>query len=214
MKRLVVLVGFACVLFSSVAWGQNQVTVTTPGTAVQSSYSEQIQFGFGVNHRNFSLQFGGPGRSPFGGGGFSSPLDGTTFGIPFLGGSVNGNLSIEAAQGFSRSVTTTAPTVTLTNGVPGFVFSGTVEPFITGLFPVVGAGLPAFGPPPVSRIRCLLDSGQIELKKDSAGNSQLVINELPTRRTRIEPEPEPSRTNSDSSNSFRRALEKYAGPKR
>ena len=212
MRCLVGLVGVAGALLNSLVSAQ-QVTVTAPATTVSSDYSEHFRFGFGINHKNFSLQFGGPRRSPFGGGGFSSPLEGTTFGIPFRGGSVNGNLSIEAAQGFSRSLTTTAPTITLTNGVPGFVFSGTVEPFITGLFPVVGAGVPAFGPPPVSRIRSLLDSGQVELKKDSAGNSQLIINELPTRRTRVEPEPEPTRTNADSSNSFRRALEKYAGPK-
>jgi hypothetical protein len=191
-----------------------QVTVTAPATTVSDSFSEHIGVSFGINHPNFSIGFGGPGASGFGGGGFSGPLDGLSFGIPLRGGKVNGNLSITAGQSFSRSLTTTAPTITLMNGVPGFVFSGTVEPFITGLNPVLGAGVPSNLPAPVSRVRSLLDSGEIQLKKDSDGNTRLMINEPPTRRTRIEPEAEPTRTNSDSSNSFRRALEKYAGPKR
>jgi hypothetical protein len=201
----------------SVVFAQ-QVTVTAPATSISSDYSEHFRFGFGINHKNFSLNFGGPGRAPFGGGGFGTPLEGLSFGLPLGGGSVNGNLSIEAAQGFSRSMTTTAPTMTLTNGVPGFMFSGTVEPFITGLFPVVGAGGPTFAPPPVSRIRSLLDSGQIELTKDESGNAKLVVNEIPTRRSRTKPdadvEAETVRSDTNTSNSFRRALEKYAAPKR
>ncbi len=213
MKCLVVLLGITVSLSNGIASAQ-QVTVTTPSTAVSESFSERFGVGLNINHPNFSLGFGGPGRAGFGGGGFSGPLDGLSIGIPLRGGKMNANLSLTAGQSFSRGVTTTAPTITLTNGVPGSVFSGTLDPFVTGLFPVIGAGMPISKPPMVSRVRGLMETGQIELQKDSAGNSKLFINELPTRRAQVERDPEPSRTNSDSSNSFRRALEKYAGPKR
>jgi hypothetical protein len=214
MRCALVVVGLVAIHSSSVAFAQ-QVTVTTPATTVTESFSERVGVGFNLNHPNFSLGFGGPGRGGFGGGGFSEPLDGLSVGIPLRGGRANGNLSITAGQSFSRGVTTTAPTITVMNGVPGFVFGGTLEPFVTRLNPVVGAGMPANLPAPVSRVRSLLDSGEVQVKKDADGNTRLVINEPAPRRPRAEPEPEdePVRAKSDSSNSFRRALEKYAGPK-
>ena len=211
MRCFVVLVALAGVLCSSVAHAQ-QVTVTAPATTVSDSFSERIGVGFGINHPNFSLGFGGPGAGGFGGGGLAPPLDGLTFGIPLRGGRVNGNLSITAGQSFSRSLTTTAPTITVMNGVPGFVFSGTLEPFVTGLFPIVGAGLPSNLPTPVSRVRSLLETGEIQLQEDASGNKRLLFNEPPRRRAA--PEPEPSRNDSSSPDQFRRALERYAGPKR
>jgi hypothetical protein len=215
MRCFAIFAGLVAIQFSSVAIAQ-QVSVTAPSTNVSQSFSERVGVGFNLNHPNFSLGFGGPGRGGFGGGGFSGPLDGLSSGLSLRGGKVNANFSLTAGQSFSRSLTTTAPTITVMNGVPGFIFSGTLEPFVTRLNPVVGAGMPANQPAPVSRVRNLLDTGEIQLKKDSDGNTRLVINEPPPRRTRIEPEPEaePARANSDSSNTFRRALEKYGGSKR
>jgi hypothetical protein len=209
MRCAAVLVGLGVFLSTSVAQAQ-QVTVTAPSTSVSDSFSERFGVGFGVNHPNFFFGF----RGPSGGGGTAPPLDGLTVGIPLRGGKVNGSLSLTAGQSFSRGLSTVAPTITLMNGVPGSVFSGTLAPFVTGLVPVVAAGSPVDAPPPVSRVRSMLELGQIQVQKDDTGNARLVVNDPPPRRPRTDPEPEPPRAKSDSAGSFRQSLEKYAGSKR
>ena len=209
MKHFVVA-GLGWVLFASVAWGQ-QVTVTVPSTSVQSRFSERIGVGFNVNHPNFSLRVNN-GRAGSGLSGSGAPLGGASVDIPFRSGKANGNLSIFAGQEFSQTVTTTAPMLTVTNGVPGFMFGGTVQPFVTRLTPVVGAGPQFDQPTAVSPVQAMLMRGDIRLQKDPTGDAQLVVPEPPRRRTVLEPER--SKTDRDSSSEFRRAMEKYTSPKK
>jgi general secretion pathway protein D len=71
--------------------------------------------------------------------------DGLTFGIAFLS-DIEVFLFLEAAQQNNRGNVLTAPKVTLFNGQFAFVFSGSIEPFVTALNPVVAAGAVAFDP--------------------------------------------------------------------
>jgi len=62
---------------------------------------------------------------------------------------VNAQL-ISGGQGSTRSVSSTSASLTLTDGVPGFIAASTLRPFVTGLVPVVGdygGGMaPVYGP--------------------------------------------------------------------
>jgi general secretion pathway protein D len=71
--------------------------------------------------------------------------DGLSFGIAFLS-DIEVFLFLEAAQQNNRGNVLTAPKVTLFNGQFAFVFSGSIEPFVTALNPVVAAGAVAFDP--------------------------------------------------------------------
>jgi general secretion pathway protein D len=91
-------------------------------------------------------------KIPFRTGGFGNgrptgfvPGDGLNFGIAFLS-DIEVFLFLEAAQQNNRGNVLTAPKATLFNGQTAFVFSGTFEPFVTALNPVVAAGAVAFDP--------------------------------------------------------------------
>jgi len=71
--------------------------------------------------------------------------DGLTFGLAFLS-DIEVYLFLEAAQQNNRGNVLQAPKVTLFNGQFSFVFSGSIEPFVTALNPVVAAGAVAFDP--------------------------------------------------------------------
>lgn len=136
MRRITclsVLIVFAFVTSGSA----QQVWVTTPLVNVSDSFFEN----FGIN---WGFNFGRPGprggaffnmgnRStppPFGG---YDPSADATFG--FRAGPFSFNL--RAGQGSQRSIVTQAPSIMLPNGGSGFIASGTVRPFVTGIEPVV-----------------------------------------------------------------------------
>jgi hypothetical protein len=146
-------------------------------------------------------------------GGPAPDLPGTTFGLPLLGGGVNGRLSISAGQGFSRSMTTNAALVTVQNGVPGFVFGGSIQPFVTGQVPVVAAGSPDV-PMVLSPVRRMLLRGDIQVQKTGDGGSRLIVSD--TAKPRISADPHSVKVDPPSAtpNGFRRGIEKYAGSKR
>ena len=60
--------------------------------------------------------------------------------LGFSGGGIS--LGFELAQGSSRTLTSTTPSVTLMNGGIGTINSGAIVPFATGVVPVVGASAP------------------------------------------------------------------------
>jgi hypothetical protein len=145
-------------------------------------------------------------------GGLAPDLSGTTFGLPLLGGGVNARLSISAGQGFSRSMSTNAALVTVQNGVPGFVFGGSIQPFVTGLIPVVAANSPPATQTPLSPVGRMLLRGDIQVQKSSDGAAQLIISDSVKPRTATDPgKVEPANA---ATNGFRREIEKYAGSKR
>jgi hypothetical protein len=146
-----------------------QITVTTPLYGVSDSFFESfgVGFGFGFPQGNFGAMSNDSGRSSivgfnpfpvgFGGvlpgfGGFD-PGAGATFGCGVRGAGFMGGFALAAQQGSDRSTSMTAPSLTLTNGAPGFIAATTQRPFVTSFIPVVngfGAGLapvlPVYGP--------------------------------------------------------------------
>jgi hypothetical protein len=137
MFRLAVCLAVGLLVSAPVS--AQQVGVGVPSVGVQNRFFEQFQVGWGFQRRtpngSMFFQFGGPANPPFGG---FNPNVGANFGAAQRWG--NGELffNFSAAQGYSSSLSMTAPSVTLTNGVPGFVQDVTIRPFVTGVIPVVG----------------------------------------------------------------------------
>ena len=117
-----------------------QVTVTTPMHAVGTSYFEQIGTQWSLRGPGFFARFGGgPAVPPFG---RFQPGAGLHGGLGFRGGPWQGNLHFFAGQGARTSFTTVAPSLTVTQGMPGTMFAGTWSPFVMGVVPVVGRPWP------------------------------------------------------------------------
>lgn len=106
------------------------------------SFGEFIGSSWGARGKNWFFGFGGgaPGGGafpPFGGapGGLSG-------GFGFGGGGLSGGFGFTAGQGSSRSIGSTSASITSLNGTPGFIFDGTLRPFVTEITPVVGNRAP------------------------------------------------------------------------
>ena len=123
-----------------------QVTVSTPLTAVSDSFFEHTGTSWGAQGKNWFFQFGPPGN-PNGAapqfGGFN-PSAGANFGFGLNGGGFLGNFS----QGSRRSFTSVTPSVTVPNGGVGMIMDASISPFVMGYIPVVG-GFPIVAPPPM-----------------------------------------------------------------
>ena len=144
----------------------NRSTISTPFHGVRDSFFESFGVGFGFgfpqgNMGGISNDSGGSsivGFNPFPVGnnllpvGFAGfdPTAGASFGWGFRGNGFSGGFGISAAQGSDRTMTMAAPSITVTNGVPGFFAEVTQRPFVTGLIPVVGGYggviMPTYGP--------------------------------------------------------------------
>jgi len=125
-----------------------QVTVATPHTAISDSFFEHTGTSWGARGDNWFFQFGPPGNPNSAAPGFGGfdPSAGANLGFGFGGGGWNGNFLGNFSQGSRRSFTSTTPSVTLQNGVPGGVFDSSLSPFVVGHIPVVG-GFPVVAPP-------------------------------------------------------------------
>ncbi len=126
------------------AVAQQQVTVSSPHTAVSDSFYEYTGTSWGARGKNWFFQFGPPGN-PNGAapqfGGFN-PSAGANFGFGFNGGGFLGTFS----QGSRRSFTSVTPSVTIPNGGTGMIMDTSVSPFVMGYVPVVG-GAPIMAVP-------------------------------------------------------------------
>lgn len=114
---------------------------TVPFQNLGSSFYEANSMGGSLAGRNWFANFGGGGPllPPFGdsaGGGVVG--GGLSGGIGFAGGGVSGNLRFNFAQGSSRSISSSTPSLTTINGYPGSFSSTVTRPFVTGVTPVVG----------------------------------------------------------------------------
>ena len=118
-----------------------QVTVTTPLVGVNDSFYEHFNLGWGFQRNwgggSWFVNFGGPMVALPQFGGFN-PANGLFFGLGTVGNGfqINGT----ASTGSDRTMTMSAPSVTMMNGARGNIFSGEIRPFVTGLIPVVGDG--------------------------------------------------------------------------
>lgn len=141
MSRIGVSSGWALVLVlaSVEQLAAQQVTVRTPMIGVQDGFYEHFNVGWGFRSRSprggMFFSFGGPALPPFGG---YDPNADARFGFAQRWG--NGDLFFNFTAGAGRrsTMTMTAPSVTMMNGVPGSIRDVTLRPFVVGLVPVVG----------------------------------------------------------------------------
>ncbi len=117
-----------------------QVTVGTPFHGVSDSFFEHIGTSWGFNFKGVGVQFGSPNMAAPQFGGFD-PAAGINGGFGFGGGGRSGFFNFGAQQGFRQNFVSQTPSVTLTNGYPGFISDSSVSPFVIGYVPVV-AGFP------------------------------------------------------------------------
>ncbi|NLF69996.1 MAG: hypothetical protein GX575_13195 [Candidatus Anammoximicrobium sp.] len=118
-----------------------QVQLTSPFQSINESFYENFGFG-GLNLGRSGPGGGwyfrsGPANSappPFGG---YDPSASARFGMQF-GGPWGPGFNMLAGQGSNRTHTMTAPTIVVPHGGSGYLFSGSMVPFVTGVVPVVG----------------------------------------------------------------------------
>ncbi len=120
-----------------------QVTVGTPFHAVNDSFFERIGTNWGFNYKGFHATFGGPNMAvpPFGN---FDPSAGINGGWSRQGGAFNGFFNFAAGQGFRQSFVSQTPSITLTNGYPGYFSDTSQSPFVVGVVPIVGGFVPGF----------------------------------------------------------------------
>jgi len=182
-----------------------QVQITTPYHTLNDSYYERIgmdfDFSFKPGGNVVGLdQFGNPtsdGRVHFNQGSFDSampPFGGhdastdATFGFGVAGKKFSPSFRFALGQGTNRSHVMQAPTVVLHDGQTGFVSDTSQQPFVTGVIPVVGAGLPTMMPPspPISPVQQAL--ARMEAEKQLARQREpRRQQEVPREQVRVDP---------------------------
>lgn len=139
------------ILWALPALAQQQVTVSSPHSAVSDSFYEHTGTSWGAQGKNWFFQFG-PQGNPNGAapqfGGFS-PSAGANFGFGFGGGGMNGGFMGNLSQGSRRSFTSVTPSVTMQNGGTGMIMDTSVSPFVMGYVPIVGGYPMIVAPPPI-----------------------------------------------------------------
>lgn len=119
-----------------------QVQVSAPFQRLHEGFYENFGFGGITAGRSgrgggWHLNTGPAGMAPppFGG---HDPAADARFGMRF-GGPLGLGFNGVAGQGMTRSNTVTVPTVVVPNGGTGYIFDGSLRPFVTGIVPVVGS---------------------------------------------------------------------------
>jgi hypothetical protein len=116
-----------------------QVTVSTPYHSLSDGFFENMGTSWGLSGPNWSFSFGGsPLQAAPQFGGFD-PSAGANFGFYGSSGGVRGGFNANWSQGYRQSFTSQVPSVTLTNGMPGYVADTSVSPFVISYVPVVGS---------------------------------------------------------------------------
>ena len=148
------------ILTSSLFAQRPQTTVRAPFITAQDRFFESTNTRLSVNGPGFFARFGATnaGSPPFGG---FNPNAGINSGFSTSNGPWSANFNFGLAQGSSRTLTSTTPGLTLTNGQPGVFINGVQRPFVTGLFPVVNNNtfLPAL--PPMTPLRQAAFRGEL-----------------------------------------------------
>lgn len=121
---------------------QQMINTSGPFQTINSSYYEQMGVNWSLQGPNFNASFGGAGGGanaggvipPFGG---FDPNAGLSTGAAFSNGKTSGSIGLTLNQGSNRTMTSTTPSVTTMNGVPGSINAQTIRPFVVGVVPVV-----------------------------------------------------------------------------
>lgn len=158
------IIGFAIILLAASSGHAQYIGLGLPFQNATESYYQRTGVGFGFWLPGSTTgkgvvglmpngQFTPDGRIHFSQGGMHSalpPFGGYDPGADaHLGFAYNGSgggfrLNLALGQGSSRTLGHTTPSMVVPNGVPGWIYSGQLRPFVTGIYPVVG-GLPAGG---------------------------------------------------------------------
>jgi hypothetical protein len=125
-----------------------QVTIGVTEQSLSDDYWEFIGGSWSMMAPGYFFNVGGLAPPPFGG---FDPNAGLTTGFGIGDGDRFSRFHFTAGQGRSTVYTSTTPMLTVTNGVPGSMFVGTLVPFVTGVVPVgVGFGGAPVGNAPFS----------------------------------------------------------------
>lgn len=115
-----------------------RATITTPHRNIQDSWYESLGSSMFLNQRGrrggWFFNWGAPVYPRSGG------YDGRDahFGLGFRNGNLRGGFNLWASQGSERSMTMTAPFLTVPHGGYGTISHGSWRPFVTGWMPVIG----------------------------------------------------------------------------
>lgn len=174
-----IAVAFAvCLTFARVIEAQ-QVQATTPLVNVTDSFYENfgINWGYQSNRPGgFSFNFGSPNSTAPAFGGFN-PNSQARFGFGTQTGNGRLSFNFSAGQGSNRTLTATAPTLMLQNGVPGSVQDISVRPFVTGFTPVVGGRpvRPVLTSPIAERMSRLRQQAAVESPGSNQSDRELLL---------------------------------------
>lgn len=121
------------------------IHTSTPLQTIGSSYWEGGSIAWSLQGKNWFANFGGGGPllPPFGS---ADPGGGLNGGFRFGGGGVSGSVGFHFGQGSSQSNVSTTPSLTTTDGMPGSINSGVLQPFVIGFTPVVSGYAAATAP--------------------------------------------------------------------
>ena len=143
--------------------GAQMVTTSVPYNVASDSFFENNSITWSIRGKNWFANSGGAPLPPFGGlAGGTAVANGLSGGFGFGGGKVRGSLGFNFSQGSSRSFSSTIPSVTTMNGYPGSISYGVLQPFVTGISPVVGNYAAATNPLTQSQ-RTVHESGQQQI---------------------------------------------------
>ncbi|GAA5505297.1 hypothetical protein [Novipirellula caenicola] len=174
-KRIVayfIVLSMAMIALDRTAVVAQMINTSVPLQTIGSNSFENNQFGFSLQGPNFFANINpGNNPAPFAPEAVNSGVTGNV--RQNLGNGVSGNLRFSFAQGSSQTFSSTTPSVTTMNGVPGSIVSQTVTPFVTGITPVVGS-YPVLANP--SQISGQLIQQQLWTVQQS--NAQLRVDQL------------------------------------
>ncbi len=150
---------------------------TIPNQNIGSSFFENNGVQWNVNGPGFFANFGGGNAiAPFGN---PDPNAGLRTGVGIAGGGFSGGIGLNLAQGSSRSNVSTSASLTTTDGMPGYISSQTVRPFVTGIVPVVGgqaftSSMPPLPPSPTAAFGEYQRSQVADMQRRSAAHQESV----------------------------------------
>jgi hypothetical protein len=151
LQAVLALGVLGCFLLLAADASAQQATISTPFHSVNEGFFEHMGTSWGLSGPNWYFSFGGsPTQAAPQFGGFD-PTAGANSGFSRRSGGINGYFAGNFSQGNRRSMVSQVPSVTVTNGVPGYVGDTSVSPFVIGYVPIVGSfprvGFPGPVPP-------------------------------------------------------------------
>ncbi len=111
------------------------LNTTVPAGQIRSGVYENFALTWSLRGDRFFARSGRPPRVPFGN---PDPRSGLRSGFSAAVGGVRGSLGLSLAQGSSRTVTSSAASVTALPGSAAAINAQTIRPFVTGVTPIVG----------------------------------------------------------------------------